>query len=215
MSNDPTQNTNLSSPTAKNAPVNEDTELEVVGAEEVFFTKRDENGDLIPKTLEVPGTDGKAVRVKPASSGVYNEYLSPVEWENDEKMAELFSKQFSDLDVSAEDLDKDLLSFSAQTMVQLIREASGEGMQSALEEKQNREGIETMMGMLGIEKGEADMADMMRVVNQMEGGTTAGDLQATAEQHDIDPDSATVAELMDAVGEGDGEGAAGPNPSPP
>ena len=203
--------------TGKNAPVNGDSDLEVIGAEEAFFVQRDESGDLVPKVLEVPGTDGKAVRVRPASSGVYNEYLSPVPWEDDEQMAQLFSRQYPDLDVSAHDLENDLLSFGAQTMVQLIREASGEEMQSALEEKQQRKNIEEMMQMLGIDRGDADMGDLMTLMSEMgDGGVTGEQLDATADALDMDPETTPVAELSVAVGEGGEtaaapEGSAGPN----
>jgi hypothetical protein len=155
------------SPNATNAPVNEDTELEVIGADEAFFVQRDDAGELVPKTIPVPGTDGKAVRARPAPSGVYNEYLDPVEWDNDAKMAELFSKQYPDLDLDAEDVANGLLAFSARTMVNCIRKASGEDMQSALEEEQRREDIEDMMGMLGIDPEDADMEDLAGLMNAM------------------------------------------------
>ena len=194
-----------------NGPVNEDTDLEVIGAEEAFFVQRDDDGDLVARPQEIPGSGGKAVRVKPASSGVYNEYLDPVEWENDEKMAELFNKQYPDLNVTAQDLENDLLSFSAQTMVQLIRKASGEDMQSALEEEQNRQEIQQMMDLMGVEQGEADMGDLMEVMMGLEGGAvTAEQLTAAAEQHDLDPETATVADLANVADEaGEGENAVG------
>ena len=197
-----------------NGPVNDETDLEVIGAEEAFFAQRDDDGELVAKPQEIPGSDGKAVRVKPAPSGVYEEYMSPVPWKDDEKLATLFNKQYPDLNITAEDIENDLLSFSTETMVQLIRKASGEDMMSAMQEEQSRQEIQRMMEMMGIDQSEADMGDLMELMMSLEdGGVTAEQLTAAAEQHDLDPEHATIADLAKAADEDDdeGPGTVGPN----
>jgi hypothetical protein len=139
-------------------------ELDVADARDVFFVQRDEQGELLPKEIPVPGRD-VVVPVLPATEGVYNEYLDEVPWKDNEKMARLFTKQFPDLEVSAFDLENDLLSFSGEVMVQMIREASGEDMQSQMAEERERQQTKRMMDMLGLDTQDMSINEFMEAMS--------------------------------------------------
>ena len=195
------------SPNATNAPVNENSDLEIIGAEEAFFVQRDENGELVPKELPIPGMDGKGVRVKPAPSGVYEQYMDPVEWDDSEQLSQLLNKQFPDLNVTGEKLDRDLYSFSARTMVRLIRKASGEDMQHALENEQMQSQVGQMADAFGIDTSDADITDLL----EMGGGTTSDGVMQAAEQAGIDASEASVEDLAAALEENEQAAVGGPN----
>lgn len=188
---------------ATNSPKAATDGLDLVGPREAFFAERN-NGELVPKKIPVPGRDVK-VEVLPAPSGVYNEFLDDVPWGDNEAMARLFRKQFPGLDnLTAEELERDLLSFSAQTMVNLIRKASGEDMQRALEGEQMQAQMEGMADALGIDTSDADLSDLL----EMGGGTTSGGVREAAQQAGVDPSEATVEELAAALEETEQSGQA-------
>ena len=142
-------------------------ELKVADPRDVFFVQRDEQGELLPKNIPVPGRD-VAVRVLPAVEGVYNEYFDPIPWEDNEKMAELFTKQYPELEVTASDLENDLLSFSGEVMVQMIREASGEDMQSQMAEERERQETKRMMDMLGLDTQDMSINEFMEAMSDID-----------------------------------------------
>jgi len=174
-------------------------ELDVADARDVFFVQRDEQGELLPKEIPVPGRD-VVVPVLPATEGVYNEYLDEVPWEDNEKMARLFTKQFPDLEVSAFDLENDLLSFSGEVMVQMIREASGEDMQSQMAEERERQETKRMMDMLGLDTQDMSINEFMEAMSDID-------------EEDIEDAAEDVAQ-ENAEGAGGGPQPKNENPNP-
>jgi hypothetical protein len=106
--------------------------LELADPRDLFFLGRDEDGEPEPVPQKVPGRE-VAVEVVPAPEARISEYLNPVDWDDNEALAELFEKSFPALEsVTAEDVANDALGFAPQAMVEVIRNASGKDMADAI-----------------------------------------------------------------------------------
>lgn len=134
--------------------------LKIANPEDIFFTGRDENDEPESVPQKVPGRE-VAVEVVPPPQDRYNEYLNPVDYDDDAKLAELFNKSFPDLerDLTAEDIANDLLPFGAGVAVDCIERAAGRDMKDAMDERQ----IEQMMKLMGGDEGNVDMRQLVEL----------------------------------------------------
>lgn len=120
-----------------NPGVNDGHGLEVANPDD-FFIKRsgDDAQDIEPVLQKIPGRP-QAMKVRPFTSGMHQKYLDPVDYDDDEKLAEMFNLAFPDLsfEVTEEDVAEGMLAYGPQTMVDMIERAAGKDMQDAIENR--------------------------------------------------------------------------------
>lgn len=178
MSDDPTQNTNIDA-TPGNNRIGDGSDLSVADANDVLFAARDESGNPKPVKQRIPGRD-QALRVIPPTEGYYNEYLDPVPVDDNEKVAEMLTKGFPDLDVTADDVENGLLIFGLETAVEMLKRAGGYDMWSAIEEQQEQQNaaqMKTMIEAFGVGGEDMSIAEFMSAMDELD----EEDMQAAAE----------------------------------
>jgi hypothetical protein len=120
-----------------NPGINDGENLEVADIDDFFIQRSGEGEDDIePVFQKIPGRE-QALRVKPFTSGMYQKYLDPVDYEDDEKLAEMFNKAFPDLDESltAEDVANGMIAYGPRALVDVIERAAGKDMQTAMDNR--------------------------------------------------------------------------------
>lgn len=132
-----------------------------------FFHRRDSEDELQPVLQQVPGRD-QAMKVIPPTTGDYQKYHLENEdklYGDDELFAEFVNQFFVDLDweVTAEDVENNLIAFGAEPLVDMVKRAGGQDMKDAIEERQ----IEQFMDLIGGD-GDMDFQKLIEAGQEME-----------------------------------------------
>lgn len=139
-------------------------DLEIASPED-FFHRRDSDDELQPVEQQVPGRE-VAMRVRPPTQGDYQKYHldDPDElYDDDQLFAEFVNEFFVDLEweVTAQDVQEDLIAFGAEPMVDMVLRAGGQDMKDALDQRQIDQ-MKRLMGDEGLDFGALiDAADRM------------------------------------------------------
>lgn len=117
--------------------INDGEGLEIASLDD-FFIKRSGEGDddIEPVLQKIPGRE-KALRVKPFTSGKYQKYLDPVDYDDDETLAAMFNEAFPDLngDLTADDVANGMIAYGPRALVDVIERAAGKDMQQAMDNR--------------------------------------------------------------------------------
>lgn len=139
-------------------------DLEVADPSDFFVTRSDgETPD--PVKQRIPGTD-QALRVRPLTNGHLERWGDALESDDPDEavVAEVFSYALADLDgdVTAADVDQNMLGYGVAPVLQAIKNASGYQAFMGFREQRMR-----MLGMLSeIQESGLDLGDLTNLAEQ-------------------------------------------------
>jgi len=117
--------------------VSEDSDA--IASKEDLLITRDGDGELNPVKQDLPGTD-KKVEVIPLTTGDLNTFDTiDTQEPDDDELARLFNQHltmFDEGELSAEDISERVPAMKIQAFVNAIMKASGQDMQSAVNQDQ-------------------------------------------------------------------------------
>lgn len=117
--------------------INDGDGLEIADPNDFFISRGSgDPTDIQPVYQKIPGRP-QSLRVRPFTSGLHRKYMNPVDFEDDEKLAEMFNLAFPDLDdrVTADDVEHGMLAYGPEVLVDVIERAAGKDMQEAIQNR--------------------------------------------------------------------------------